>query len=156
MADRDEEAVRRYVEHLAATLYEMGFPRMPARVLCALLASDEGAMTAGELGEWLGVSPAAISGAVRYLTPIGMVRREREPGSRSDRYRVLSTDRLLESVVKSGVYRRAADVVAEGVPVMGADTAAGARMAEMADFFYFVNDEYLTLIDKWRAHRAPS
>ena len=44
--------------------------RMPARVFAALLASDDGALTSAELGEQLQVSPAAVSGAVRYLAQV--------------------------------------------------------------------------------------
>ena len=57
---------------------------MPARVFAALLATDSGRLTAAELAELLQISPAAVSGAVRYLTQVGMVHREREPGSRRD------------------------------------------------------------------------
>ena len=64
--------------------------RMPARVFAALLASDAGALTSAELGEQLRISPAAVSGAVRYLAQRTWSRREREPGSRRDRYRVHS------------------------------------------------------------------
>ena len=59
-------------------------PRLPARVFAALLADDDGRMTAAELGEVLAVSPAAVSGAVRYLETMRMIHREREPGSRRD------------------------------------------------------------------------
>lgn len=64
--------------------------RMPARVFGALLASDTGTLTSAELGERLRISPAAVSGAVRYLAQQHMVSREREPGSRRERYRVHS------------------------------------------------------------------
>ena len=64
---RDEEGVRLFVERMAMTWADLGFPRMPARILITLLAADEPALTAAELGERLEVSPAAISGAVRYL-----------------------------------------------------------------------------------------
>ena len=73
-ARRDEEAVRQFVEHLSMTLADQGFPRMPARVLLTLMSADEEALTAAEIGQRLGVSPAAVSGAVRFLTaPIGEV-----------------------------------------------------------------------------------
>ena len=80
---RDPEVVSRFVEHFAAQLVEAGLPRMPARVFVALLASDAGVLTSVELGEQLRISPAAVSGAVRYLSQVRMVSREREPGSRS-------------------------------------------------------------------------
>jgi hypothetical protein len=46
---RDEEAVRRFVERFAAGLVEAGVPAMPARVFSALLATDSGRMTAADL-----------------------------------------------------------------------------------------------------------
>lgn len=87
---RDAEAVSRFVESFAAQLVEAGMQRMAARVFAALLSSDSGAMTSTELGEQLRISPAAVSGAVRYLSQQHMVAREREPGSRRERYRVHS------------------------------------------------------------------
>ena len=53
---------------------------MPARVFAALLAADASQLSAAELAAVLGVSPAAVSGAVRYLTQIGMVAAAGEPG----------------------------------------------------------------------------
>ncbi len=85
---RDAESVSKFVESFAAQLVEAGMQRMPARIFAALLSSDEGAMTSVELGEQLRISPAAVSGGVRYLAQQHMVSREREPGSRRERYRV--------------------------------------------------------------------
>ncbi|NUS75111.1 MAG: MarR family transcriptional regulator, partial [Streptomyces sp.] len=87
---RDPEAVSRFVERFAAQLVEAGLPRMPARVFAALLSSDNGALTSAQLSEQLQISPAAVSGAVRYLSQVHMLSREREPGSRRERYRVHS------------------------------------------------------------------
>ena len=83
---RDEQALRDAMEHSAAVLAAAGFPRMPARVLMALTVADAGGLTAQELAEELGVSAAAISGAVRYLQTLGYVRRTAQAGSRRDRY----------------------------------------------------------------------
>ena len=67
-APRDADATLRFVEDFALLLVDAGVPRMPARVFACVLADDAGALTAGELAERLQVSPAAISGAVRWLT----------------------------------------------------------------------------------------
>lgn len=74
----DEASVSQFVERFAAQLVEAGMTRMPARVFAALLASEQGVMTSAELGEQLKVSPAAVSGAIRYLAQVDMVLRERE------------------------------------------------------------------------------
>jgi DNA-directed RNA polymerase specialized sigma24 family protein len=54
-------------EQAAALLTAAGMARMPARVMMALVGSPDEGYTAAELGERLGVSAAAVSGAVRYL-----------------------------------------------------------------------------------------
>ena len=77
------------VEHLGGALSDAGIARLPARVFAALLATEDGRMTASELAALLGVSPAGISGAVRYLIQVRMIRRERERGSRRDVFVVL-------------------------------------------------------------------
>ncbi len=59
--------------------------RMPARVFATLLTSETASLTSAELAARLRVSRAAVSGAVRYLTQVSMVTRERDPGTRCDR-----------------------------------------------------------------------
>ena len=83
---RDDRAVRVYVERLGDALTDAGMPRLASRVFAQLLADDDGRMTAGELTEALEVSPAAISGAVRYLTHTMLIGKERERGTRRDVY----------------------------------------------------------------------
>ena len=99
-AGRDEEAVRRFIERFALDLSEAGMARMPARVFAAILSAEDGRCTAAELAELLGVSPAAVSGAVRYLLQVQLVSREREPGERRDHYRT-STDSWYEAMAQA-------------------------------------------------------
>ncbi|MFC0507618.1 GbsR/MarR family transcriptional regulator [Micromonospora costi] len=151
---RDEEAVRRFVEHFALTFSDMGVPRMPARVLAALMVAEQPGMTAAQISEWLRVSPAAVSGAVRYLIHVGMAVREPAPGSRRDLYKAAESS-TYTSMIRSGIYRRFADMVHEGVEAVGDETSpAGARLAEMRDFFLFVQDEMSAAADRWEKIRA--
>src|SRR6266542_5062640 len=116
---RDEEGVRRFVERLAMMLTEWGFPRMPARVLGSMMTADEDSLTAADLAERLGVSVAAISGAVRYLSHIGMVSREPVPGSRRDRYRLPRNPRYQTSLLKGELLEALAELADEGVAAVG-------------------------------------
>jgi len=151
---RDDEAVRRFVEDFASALAEMGVPRMPARVFVALLTSDSGRLTAAELAARLHASQAAMSGAVRYLIQTGLVRREGEPGSRRHYYRVPDDvwDEL--STIRNRAMARWTAVLREGVPILGADTPAGARIAESVRYFEFVSAELPLLITRWRERKA--
>ncbi|WP_189928902.1 GbsR/MarR family transcriptional regulator [Streptomyces sulfonofaciens] len=143
----------RFVEAFASQLVAGGMSRMPARVFAALLASEEGVMTSAELGEQLQVSPAAVSGAIRYLTGFTMVSREREPGSRRERYRV-HRDQWYEMLTnREGLLRRWELTLREGIATVGPDSRPGRRIAETLEFFAFVQAEFGAVMDRWRKHR---
>ncbi|MEU6220613.1 MarR family transcriptional regulator [Streptomyces sp. NPDC047022] len=150
---RDPETVSRFVEHFAAQLVEAGVPRMPARVFGALLASDAGTLTSAELGEQLQISPAAVSGAVRYLAQVHLVSREREPGSRRERYRVHSNQWYEALTNREALIKRWEDALREGVESLGADTPAGRRLQETLAFFEFIEGEVESMMERWRVHR---
>ncbi|WP_030299187.1 GbsR/MarR family transcriptional regulator [Streptomyces katrae] len=151
---RNDEAVSRFVERFAAQLTEAGMQRMASRVFAQLLASDSGSMTSAELSEALQISPAAVSGAVAYLTQVTMVSREREPGSRRDRY-VLHNELWYETFTRRDQALTLFEkTLRDGVAGLGADSPAGVRMAETAEFFEFLQGEMTGMMDRWRAHRA--
>ncbi|MFJ6517526.1 DNA-binding transcriptional regulator GbsR (MarR family) [Streptomyces filamentosus] len=153
MTRSDEEAVSRFVERFAAEMTEAGMQRMAARVFAALLASETASLTSAELAEQLVISPAAVSGAIRYLTQVGMVAREREPGTRRERY-VLHNEIWYETFTRRDqVLTRWEKVLREGADTLGPDTAAGARTAETADFFAFLQDEMTSMLDRWRERK---
>jgi DNA-binding transcriptional regulator GbsR (MarR family) len=143
-----------YIERFAAVLVAAGFPPMPARVFVALLVTESGRLSAAELAERLQVSPAAVSGAVRYLIQIGLVHKERVPGSRRDYYRMPGNmwDNLLR--MRDQVMSRWAAMVREGIDLVGRDTEAGARMAEQAAFLDFAAREMADLLTRWEKYRA--
>jgi len=145
--------VSRFVERFASELVEAGVARMPARVFAALIASEEGVLTSAELGERLQVSPAAVSGAMRYLTQVGLVGREREPGSRRERYRVHS-DQWYESFSRRDqVLTRWENTLRTGVEVFGPETPTGRRLDETLAFFEFLQQELMGMMERWREQR---
>jgi DNA-binding transcriptional regulator GbsR (MarR family) len=150
------DAALRFVEDFALLLTEVGVPRMPARVFACVLADDSGGLTAAELAERLRVSPAAISGAVRWLMQIHLLTRAREPGARRDHYRIRD-DQWYEAVVfKTAALRRFEDSLAEGVELVGADGPAGRRLQETQEFFTFFREQLPALLERWRASRGEA
>ena len=149
-----EDRVFGYIERFAAVLVAAGFPPMPARVFVALVVSEDGRLTAADLAATLRISPAAVSGAVRYLIQVGLVHKERVPGSRRDYYRVPGNmwDDLLR--MRDQVMSRWGALVREGIDLVGPDTAAGARMAEQAAFLEFATREMADLLTRWEKYRA--
>jgi DNA-binding transcriptional regulator GbsR (MarR family) len=152
----DEQSLARFVERFALLLTDAGMPRMPSRVFAAVLADDRGRMTAGELAERLGVSPAAISGAVRYLMQVGLLDRHREPGERRDHYE-LRDDFWYELYAHRGeMLRRWEEAMADGVALLGTERPAGRRLNESREFFAFLREELPALMERWRARRDAS
>ncbi|MEV7216836.1 MarR family transcriptional regulator [Kitasatospora cineracea] len=151
---RDPAVVAEFVERFATILVDAGFPRMPARVLTALLTSDSGRLTSAELGELLRVSPAAVSGAVRYLAQVDLVSREREPGSRRDRYRVHDHVWYEATANRDRTLLRWEAGLADGVTALGEDTPAGRRLADSLEFFGFLRVELADMMQRWRERRA--
>lgn len=151
--DRDADAVSRFVERFAAELTEGGMQRTAARVFAALLASDDASLTSAELGALLQVSPAAVSGAVAYLSQVGMVSREREPGSRRDRYRLHNELWYATFANRNSVLTRWEHTLRDGADSLGRETPAGARIAETSAFFEFLHSELGGLMDRWKLHR---
>jgi predicted transcriptional regulator len=143
-----------YIERFAAVLVAAGFPPMPARIFVALLVTDSGRLSAAELAEMLRISPAAVSGAVRYLIQLGLVHKERVPGSRRDYYRMPGNmwDDLLR--MRDQVMSRWAVLVREGIELVGPDTPAGERLAEQASFLEFASKELGGVLDRWQRHRG--
>ena len=154
-APRDDRAVSTYVERFGDTLTDAGMPRLASRVFAQLLANEDGRMTAAELTEALDVSPAAISGAVRYLTQTYLIGKERERGSRRDVYVVqadawhgamLSRDRVLAQIESS---------LRTGVPAVGGlATPAGRRLQLSVAFLEFLGERLGAIEGEWDEYKA--
>jgi DNA-binding transcriptional regulator GbsR (MarR family) len=150
---RDDDGVRIFIERFASALVDGGMPRMAARVFVAVLAADSGRQTAAELATSLQASPAAISGAIRYLEQVALASRERDPGTRHDVYRVnndvwyrvsTSRDRLLSQFIAA---------LTEGIDAVGPETLAGERLRETKSFFAFLLAELPQIVERWHAMR---
>lgn len=133
-------------------LANAGMQRTAARTFAALLASESGRLTAKEIGEVLQLSPAAVSGAVRYLEHARLARRRREPGQRSDHFE-LGDDFWYEAMATNqALYDELGVAMRQGIAALG-PSAARDRLEETRDFFEYVRKEMPALIDRWRATR---
>lgn len=151
---RDDRAVQVYVERFGDVLTDAGMPRLASRVFAQLLADDDGRMTAAELTEALDVSPAAISGAVRYLAHAMLIGKERERGSRRDVYVVktdawhtamLSRDRLLTQMEAT---------VRSGLEAVGPDSQAGRRLQLTVEYFEYLFTKMESIRAGWEERKA--
>jgi DNA-binding transcriptional regulator GbsR (MarR family) len=152
----EHEELLRYVERLALAFASTGWPRMASRVFAYALAHNADRYTAAELSRGLRVSPAAISGAVRYLVSNGLLAKEREPGARVDTYR-LYHDLWYEIALQRGDYIEPFIKIAEeGAELLGRETPGGRRMAETAEFYAFIRRRLPDLLTEWREYKRAT
>ncbi|HEX2895727.1 MAG TPA: MarR family transcriptional regulator [Marmoricola sp.] len=142
-----------FVQRMASSLHQAGLARVPSLVFAALLIDDDGRMTSAELAEALHVSPASVSGAVRYLEQISMLRRERERGSRRDVYVVEDQTWHTALMRRDQVYAPMIAALSEGLQAVPDTTPAHRRMVVTRAFFAFVNEEMQGLADRWERRR---
>lgn len=151
---RDPRAVRAFTESFTALLTQQGLPPMTARVLACLYIADSGALTAADLVRRLRVSPASVSHAVLFLEQQGLLRRERPPGARRERY-VVDDDIWLRST--EAALRMNEALAAEsrrGADILGTATPAGARFAYSAEFLHLVTEAHERAMEQWRQRQA--
>ena len=148
------DAERDAAERIGGALTEAGMARMPSRVFAALMVDDDGRMTSSELSAFLDASPAGISSAVKYLSHVGVLRRERDRGSRRDVY-VVDDDAWRGSMMQHerlyGPIRlaleRAASMLDDGGP-------AHRRLDLALEFLVFLEGELDALDEKWQRYKA--
>ena len=94
-----------------------------------------------------------MSGAVRYLTQVRMIRRERERGSRRDVYVVMDDawhDVLMQ---RDQIYAPILTALVEARGALGPDTRAGERSVSV-EFLEFVTREMGGIAGRWDEYKA--
>jgi DNA-binding transcriptional regulator GbsR (MarR family) len=150
-AEPEEQPVLDFVEHFAAALVVSGMSRMAARVFALLLSREDGSATSAELAEALQASPAAISGAVRYLIQVHLVTRSHRPGERRDVYRLVSDHWYEMFGEREHDLQQLVRLSREGVDAVGSDTRAGRRLEETARFLEFWIRQMSSVLKRWRS-----
>jgi DNA-binding transcriptional regulator GbsR (MarR family) len=142
------------VERFGQALEGSGMARMPARVFAYVLADDADRYTAAQLAEGLQVSPAAISGAVRYLVDTGLLIKERAPGRRGDMFRVVDGDIWSTiTTARKPMIDNFIAAVDDAIALVGEDTPGGHRLIETADFLRFTRADLEDLPRRWASYR---
>jgi DNA-binding transcriptional ArsR family regulator len=147
---RDPRAVQDFTQFFTDLLVQHGLPRMAARVLACLYVTDSGALTAADLVQRLRVSPASVSHAVTFLEQQGMLRRERAPGERRERY-VTDDEIWLRSLLTSLQMNQTLVAASQrGAEILGIATPAGTRFESAAEFLVLVSESHRKAIEQWQ------
>ncbi|MFE5585904.1 MarR family transcriptional regulator [Kitasatospora sp. NPDC056531] len=152
---RDPAAIAEFTGRFADLLVHLGLPRMVARVLSCLYVTDSGSLTAGELVQRLGVSPASVSKAVGYLEGQELIRRVRDEHGRRESY-LIDDDVWYRSMLASA-QRNAllAEFTRDGAGLLGTATPAGERLGTAAVFLAEIGTDLARAVERRRSANAP-
>ncbi|MGN9836549.1 helix-turn-helix domain-containing protein [Nonomuraea sp. H19] len=152
---RDPQTVREVADQLTDLLVQGGIPQMMAKVLAALYTTDTGSLTSAELVRRLQVSPASISKAVGYLEDQELIRRERDPRRRAERY-AIDDDVWFQAMLASArANALLADAARQSAQTLGTTTPAGIRLENMSQFLSRVGDDLVRSAEHWRQVYSP-
>ena len=136
-------------ERLALVLTNHGLQRMTARVLAALLFTEQPATTAGDLSDLLQASAGAVSGAIKMLTSVGLVERVPAPASRRDHYRLRDNAWAVLYTNQNQVLAAMQKAAEIGVAEAPGGGLAHHRLTQMRDFYDFLLSEIPALLERW-------
>ncbi|SCL69681.1 MarR family protein [Micromonospora peucetia] len=149
---RRRSTTGRPAEHLALALTQGGRQRMTARVLAALLFTEQDTLTAGEITELLIISSGSVSTALKSLTSVGLIEKVPAPGSRREHFRFREGAWATLMSEQNQLVRVMREAAEQGIAATGEDSVAGRRLGEMRDFYDYLWRELPALIDQWKAH----
>lgn len=149
LGGRDPRIVDEVGAQSVELMIQAGLPQMMAKVLAALFTTDSGSLTSADLVRRLRVSPASVSKAIGYLENQALIKRERDPRSRAERY-VIEDDAVFESImVGARNQTRIAEACAAGARKLGVTTPAGARLENTSQFLRHVIDDLVRSAEHW-------
>ncbi|MFE9118755.1 helix-turn-helix domain-containing protein [Streptomyces sp. NPDC007172] len=149
LGGRDPRLVDEVGAQSAELMVQAGLPPMMAKVLAVLFTTDSGSLTSAELVQRLHVSPASISKAIGYLETQALVKRERDPHSRAERY-VIDDDVVFTSIMASVRNQtQIAEMCMTGAQRLGPATPAGARLENTSQFLRHVVDDLVRSAEHW-------
>ncbi|MEC3917027.1 GbsR/MarR family transcriptional regulator [Nocardia sp. CDC160] len=151
---RSPELLSDFSTRIAELFTVTGMPKMAAAVLARLYAADSGSLTAAELVAQLRVSPATVSSAVGHLEKRALIRRDRDPGTRRDRYVIDESAWYRATLENARANERLAARARDGAEALGSDTPAGVRLLGMSEYLERVGLDMLRSAERWRDRLA--
>jgi DNA-binding transcriptional regulator GbsR (MarR family) len=121
-----------------------------ARVLTALLCTEQDTMTTADRCEELSISSGAVSTAIKPLAPIGLVERVPAPGSRREHYRFRDGAWATLMSQQNAMLSVMLDAAQAGIDAAGVGIPTTRRLPEMRDLYDYMACELPTLIENWR------
>jgi DNA-binding transcriptional regulator GbsR (MarR family) len=146
------DAERSFVERWSRLLAAEGLPPVAGRLWAWLLVCEPREQTVDDIAQAIGASRGAISGAVRWLEPSGLIHRTRRPGDRRDYWSVSD-----DSAIRQRALRPSLDTLESAmVALSDRDTASLQRLRDVHELYLVMEDVVDVAVDRFRTRRAAT
>jgi DNA-binding transcriptional regulator GbsR (MarR family) len=147
-----EDRLDAFVEEFGLAMDRSGLPRAAGRMFAWLLVCDPPEQSAAELGEALHSSTGGVSQNLRLLQQLKFIERVGKPRDRRAYYRVAPGAWLTIMAGQQEDTTRFRELGQRGLAMLAeAEPARRARLAEMTDFYAFLEREIPDLIERYRS-----
>ncbi|MFZ2623918.1 MAG: hypothetical protein WAX29_01560 [Propionibacterium sp.] len=148
------EGVDAFVSHFGALMSASGMPGLSGHVFALLLASPQARLTARQIGAALHISPAAVSGATKYLAGVGLTRRLRVPGSRQVVHAMVGDNWYEAMLTRNNLMETSRGLLEEGSRAAGGvRTDVGRRLWLNAQLFERLGVALDVALKEWNTER---
>lgn len=150
---KKEEKIHRYIEDMAMSFEEKGFPRMAGRVIAWLMIADPSHQTMPDLVEALHASKSSISTATRILINFQLVEKISMRGERKDFYRLkpnIWKDSIQLAVKKMTDFK---DIANHSLELLGDTDTRKDKLEEMYDVYAFMESQMPQIMENWEKQK---
>jgi DNA-binding transcriptional regulator GbsR (MarR family) len=151
------DAERSFVERWSRILAAEGLPPVAGRLWAWLLICEPREQSVDEVAAAIGASRGAISGAVRWLEPSGLIHRTRRPGDRRD-YWSVSDDSAVRAIEnRQRALRPSLDILEAAMASLSdRDPASLERLRDVHELYLVMADVVDVAVDRFRTRRAAT
>lgn len=146
---KDNDKVHQYLEEMALSFEEKGFPRMAGRVLAWLMIAEPGHQSMPQIVDALDASKSSISTATRVLINFDLIEKIGLRGERKDYYRL--KPKLWRDSVKLAVKKMAdlKNIAARSLKILDDVNVNKESLQEMHDVYAFLEEQMPLILDAW-------
>jgi DNA-binding transcriptional regulator GbsR (MarR family) len=151
------DAERSFVERWSRILAAEGLPPVAGRLWAWLLICEPREQSVDEVAAAIGASRGAISGAVRWLEPSGLIHRTRRPGARRD-YWSVSDDSAVRAIEnRQRALRPSLDTLESAMASLAdREPASLERLRDVHELYLVMADVVDVAVDRFRTRRAAT
>ena len=151
------DAERSFVERWSRILAAEGLPPVAGRLWAWLLVCEPREQSVDDIAEAIGASRGAISGAVRWLEPSGLIHRTRRAGDRRDYWSVTddAAIRVLEN--RQRAVRPSLDTLESTLTALSdRNPASLQRLRDVHELYLVLVDVVGVAVDQFKTRRAAT